>query len=104
MPIWRIPIRGWETARSVWRCMAATRQNAVLKVTSNGTISTLAGNGLNRFAGDGGLARGASLSHPSSVAVDVSGNVLIVDAGNGRIRKIDQNGIITTIAGGGGSG
>jgi uncharacterized protein (TIGR03437 family) len=76
-------------------------QNVVLKVTSGGIISTFAGNGLRRFAGDGGPARTASLSQPSGVAIDNSGNVLIVDHANHRVRKVDQNGIITTIAGSG---
>jgi len=51
------------------------------------------------YAGDGGLATEAYLSSPEGVAVDAEGNVFISDSGNHVIRKVDINGIITTIAG-----
>ncbi len=55
------------------------------------------------FDGDGGAARGAHLSAPFGLVVDGSGNLLIADTGNGRIRRIDHaTGVITTIAGSGG--
>lgn len=58
------------------------------------------GDGLGRFAGDGGQAINASLSWPEAIFVDKSGNLFIADAGNHRIRKVDgQTGIITTVAG-----
>jgi uncharacterized protein (TIGR03437 family) len=60
----------------------------IRKVDTSGTIQTLAGNGSSGFAGDGGQAVNAALSNPVGVSVDVSGNVLIADAGNNRIRKI----------------
>ena len=63
-----------------------------------GTISTVAGNGNNGFSGDGGAATSASFV-PEGVAVDTSGNLFIVDGGNGRIRKVSASGIITTVAG-----
>ena len=81
--------------------VAAPRLNMVLKVDTNGMVSIVAGNGLGRFAGDGGPARAASLSFPSAVAVDGSGNVFILDAINGRVRRVGPNGIISTVAGGG---
>jgi trimeric autotransporter adhesin len=77
----------------------------VLKVTSaTGVITVFAGNGLSRFAGDGGLAVGASLANPQGLAFDSAGNLFIVDAGNNRIRKVTPAGIITTVAGGGNGG
>jgi len=76
----------------------------VLKVSTNGVISIAAGNGLAGFAGDGGLATGASLSYPNGLAVDSSGNLFIVDAYNSNVRKVSTTGIITTVAGGGGAG
>ncbi|WP_298609164.1 putative Ig domain-containing protein [uncultured Spirosoma sp.] len=64
-------------------------------------INTIAGNGTAGFSGDGGLATNASLNAPSSVIIDKTGVIFIADQGNNRIRKVDVNGIITTIAGNG---
>ena len=65
----------------------------------SGIITNLAGNGIQGFNGDGGLATNAELSL-IDVAVDTVGNVYISDRGNYRIRKVDAaTGIITTFAG-----
>ena len=56
------------------------------------------------YVGDGGSALDAKLSIPYGLEVDGSGNIYVADANNHRIRKIDTNGIITTIAGTGTSG
>lgn len=63
------------------------------------TISTFAGNGTATHAGDGGAATAASIRYPYHTAFDASGNMLIADWGNNRIRKITPAGVITTIAG-----
>ena len=55
--------------------------------------------GASRFGGDGGPAIQAKLNQPRSVAVDRNGNVFVADSGNFRIRKVDQDGMISTIAG-----
>jgi sugar lactone lactonase YvrE len=60
----------------------------VRKVTPGGTITTVAGNGIKGYSGDGGLATAASLSYPEGVAVDSAGNLYIADSGNDRIRKV----------------
>ncbi len=73
----------------------------IRKVDTAGIISTIAGNGIFGFSGDGGSAISAELYRPEGIAVDRLGNVYIVDQGNLRIRKIDTSGIINTIAGGG---
>ncbi|MBW3624153.1 MAG: hypothetical protein KY468_12165 [Armatimonadetes bacterium] len=52
------------------------------------------------YSGDGGPALEAFLDEPQDIAVDSAGNLFIADYGNGRIRKVDPRGIITTIAGG----
>jgi hypothetical protein len=73
----------------------------VRKVSSNGVITTVAGNGLDDFAGDGGPASLASLRQPTGIALDASGSLFIGDWGNDRVRKVDSLGIITTVAGDG---
>ena len=75
--------------------------NRIRKVDTNGIITTIAGNGVRGYEGDGGPATEAKLYRPLSVAVDASGNLYIADDGNNCIRKVDTNGIITTIAGNG---
>jgi sugar lactone lactonase YvrE len=67
---------------------------------STGIVTTVAGNGVSGFSGDGGPATSSSLSHPSGIAFDGSGNLLIADTENGRIRRVENTGIITTVAGG----
>jgi sugar lactone lactonase YvrE len=70
-----------------------------------GIISTVAGNGIVGYSGDGGLATQASLSYDFQTAVDEHGNLFIAEFGNSRIRKVDKaTGIITTVAGTGNSG
>ncbi|MBX3163212.1 MAG: T9SS type A sorting domain-containing protein [Bacteroidetes bacterium] len=79
-------------------------EHRIRKVSSNGIITTIAGNGTGGFSGDGGAATAAQLYNPSGVATDAAGNVYIADVDNHRIRKVSSNGIITTIAGNGGIG
>jgi sugar lactone lactonase YvrE len=62
-------------------------------------ISTIAGNGSNTYSGDGGLADTAAFDNPAGIAIDAAGNKYIADAANGRIRKINSAGIVTTFAG-----
>jgi hypothetical protein len=73
----------------------------VRKVSTSGTITTVAGDGTPGFSGDGGPATNASLRVPSGVAVDAAGNLYIVDTGNSRVRKVSPSGTITTVAGSG---
>ncbi len=67
----------------------------------NHTVSTLAGNGKSFFKGDGGPGRGANLDSPSGLVVDSHGNVVFCDKQHHRIRQVDPEGYITTIAGNG---
>ena len=78
--------------------------NCIRKVTADGIITTVAGNGNAGYAGDGGLATEAQLNKPYGVAVDSNGNTYIADYGNNRIRKVTADGIITTVAGNGSGG
>ncbi len=77
--------------------------NRIRKVRfSDGTISTVAGNGTAGFSGDGGPATSASLNGPRGVVVDAAGNIYISDMNNNRIRKVNaSDGIISTVAGNG---
>ena len=75
-------------------------QNIVLKLDSNGVLTLVAGNGTPGFSGDGGPATDAQLNAPRGIALDGNGSLYIADIGNARIRKV-QNGVISTIAGGG---
>src|SRR5262249_35127669 len=86
-----------DAARNLY--IADTANNVVRKVSKNGVITTVAGNGTAGHHGDGGRATAAELDSPSSVAVDDAGNVYIADTGNDVIRKVSPVGIITTVAG-----
>jgi sugar lactone lactonase YvrE len=95
-----------------------TGLNCVFKLDSAGILTVVAGNGRQGFSGDGGPATQSQLSLPwpyagdeidfsfaTGLAVTASGDLLIADSGNNRIRKVslgmNATGIITTIAGGG---
>lgn len=76
-------------------------------VDSTGTIHTWAGSDPPRgeakygdFSGDNGYASNAGLSRPVGVSFDAAGNGYIADRGNHRVRRVDTNGVISTIAGG----
>jgi sugar lactone lactonase YvrE len=73
--------------------------NRIRKVATNGIITTVAGNGVETYSGDGGYATNASLNRPLDVAIDPSGNLYIADYYNYVIRKVGTNGMITTVAG-----
>jgi sugar lactone lactonase YvrE len=70
----------------------------VRKITS-GTVTTLAGTGTAGYGGDGGPGTSAQLNHPCGLWIDPQGNVYFTDRDNHRVRKIDLNGTITTVAG-----
>ncbi len=70
---------------------------------SSGIITTMAGNGTQSYSGDGGPATNAGIT-ASDVAVGPDGRIYIADAMNNRIRRIDIDGIITTVAGNGTQG
>jgi sugar lactone lactonase YvrE len=73
-----------------------------LAAADTGLMSTVAGSGLPGFAGDGGAATSARLTTPWGAVPDGAGNLLVVDTGNSRIRRVDGvTRVITTIAGSG---
>ncbi len=76
----------------------------VRRISPDGLITTVAGTGAGDFSGDGGSAAKAGLNSPRGVAVDVKGDLYIADWGNLRVRRVGQDGIITTYAGTGTNG
>jgi Bacterial Ig-like domain (group 3)/RTX calcium-binding nonapeptide repeat (4 copies)/NHL repeat len=78
--------------------------DVIREVDSQGIITTIAGNGTSGYSGDGGLATAAQLFRPSGIAVDGAGDLFIADGLSHVVRKVDAQGIITTIAGDGTAG
>ncbi|MCF8448606.1 MAG: T9SS type A sorting domain-containing protein [Taibaiella sp.] len=85
--------------------------NVIRKTSPSGIITTIAGTGSAGYSGDGGPATAAKfyISVPDSftrgaLAIDRWGNLYLTDKGNHRVRKIDTNGIVTTISGTGVAG
>ena len=81
--------------------VADGRNHRIRKIAPNGVVTTVAGRGGWGFEGDGGAATQALLNGPAAVAVDAAGNVYFSDSNNARVRKVDTNGAITTVAGNG---
>jgi hypothetical protein len=74
------------------------------RMDTNGLITTVAGSGTNSYSGDGGPATNADVNFPSTLLVDGNGNLIFPDVYNVRVRLVDTNGNITTIAGNGSTG
>ncbi len=81
-----------------------TNNNRVRKITPAGIVSAIAGNGTSGSAGDGAAATSAALRTPVGLAMGSNGNLYIADSGNARIRMVNPQGIITTVAGNGTAG
>lgn len=69
----------------------------VRRMTPDGMIETVAGNGVPGWSGDRGPATAATLRFPRGVALDASGNVYIADTGNDHIRRLSRKGVIATV-------
>jgi YVTN family beta-propeller protein len=74
-------------------------QCVIRKVSTSGTITTVAGNGTCGYSGDGGPATAAQMQPPRGLAFDANGNLYIADRDNSLVRKVDTSGTITTFAG-----
>ncbi|MEK7991923.1 MAG: choice-of-anchor D domain-containing protein [Thiotrichaceae bacterium] len=80
--------------------LIAERDNHIIRIVDKlGSTNILAGTGVAGYSGDGYEASSAQLNLPSDIATDELGNIYIADTGNHVIRQINQDGIITTIAG-----
>jgi hypothetical protein len=75
--------------------------SVIRRVLSNGTIETIAGEGIPGYGGDGGTATKALLGSPCWPAYDLGRNLHFADSFTARIRRSDTRGVITTIAGSG---
>jgi len=84
--------------------IADTGNDRVRKVSADGAIATVAGNGVRGFGGDRGPATNASLNSPHDLALLPDGGFLIADEGNNRVRRVWPGGTITTVAGTGTGG
>lgn len=84
--------------------LADSLNHAILRIDADGYLTYFAGNGQRGFNGDGIQATEASLALPYDVRLDSKGNVYIADVMNHRIRRVDANGVISTVAGTGVAG
>lgn len=80
--------------------IADSYNNRIRRVSPDGVITTVAGNGTFGYSGDGGMATAAALN-PQAVAVDTQGNLFIADNVDHVVRRASANGIIDTVAGNG---
>jgi trimeric autotransporter adhesin len=76
-----------------------TEHHRIRMVNKDGIIHTVAGTGKEGYSGDGGPATKASLNLPIGIALDEEGNLFIACHHNNRVRMVDRNGKITTVAG-----
>ena len=82
--------------------VADTGNHAIRRVAPDGGVTTLAGDGI---AGDAdGTGSQARFNGPVGVAIDAQGRVIVADTYNDRIRSITRDGVVATVAGGGGAG
>jgi len=84
--------------------VADSQQDEILSVDSEGDVRRLAGTGVSGFNGDGGSALEAQLDDPRGVVATPDGGMLIADTGNHRVRRVDPDGRISTVAGNGADG
>ncbi|WP_342328710.1 NHL repeat-containing protein [Pedobacter sp. FW305-3-2-15-E-R2A2] len=81
--------------------LADQRNHRIRKITQQGVVTTVAGSGEQGYADGNGIS--AQFSSPTGIAVDGSGNLYIADSGNNCIRKITSSGVVSTLAGMGGT-
>jgi secreted PhoX family phosphatase len=95
---------GTATDRSGDLFIADTEDNVIRKITSDGIIHLVAGNGTEGYRGDGGPGTQSEMDNPQDVAVNSWGDVFIADTDNNVIREVSPFGRITTYAGNGTAG
>jgi hypothetical protein len=93
----RITGLAWDPSGNLVFCDRAA--SLIRRIRPDGVLETLAGTGTTGFSGDGGPALNATLNTPGYPRFDPQGNLYFADAYNYRIRRIDTNGIITSVVG-----
>lgn len=101
VPATSVSVCAYSLALDVAGNLYAGEHSRVRRITPNGIISTVVGTGTWGYAGDGGLATRAQIGIALDLAVDAAGRLHVVDNASGRIRRVDTNGVIRTIAGNG---
>ena len=96
-PIGRIEQVAVDNSGNVF--VADADNELVFRISPAGVLNVIAGNGIRGFSGDGGPALSASLDGPTGVAVDEADVVYIADSRNHRVRQVDAQGVIRTVAG-----
>ena len=81
--------------------IADAGSHRIKKIDVAGNLTTVAGNGIQGYAGDNGPATAASLNCPASVTVDANGTLFIADMNNNVVRRVTRDGVISTLAGNG---
>lgn len=81
--------------------VADSHNHRLRRVAADGFVYPFAGTGIPGYAGDGGNALAARLAFPQGLAVLPDGGLLLADSGNERLREVDSQGVITTVAGSG---
>lgn len=79
--------------------VADFNNHRIRKISTDGTVTTIAGTGEKRFNGDGLPATTANIGEPTGVDVDRDGNVFISDQINNRVRVVTKDGLLHTVAG-----
>ena len=87
---------------SLW--FADTNHHRIRRVDPNGRVFTMVGTGVAGFSGDGGPADQAELNFPAGIVFDREGRLFVSDMMNHRVRRIDPDGLIQTVAGNGSLG
>jgi DNA-binding beta-propeller fold protein YncE len=80
-------------------CFSDTYNHCIRRIDRNtGIITTIAGCGEAGFSGEGGPARQAKMTQPYGIVIDRSGNTYVADRLNKRVRRVDAQGVITTLS------
>jgi len=82
--------------------IADFENDRIRRVAANGTITTVAGTGVQGYGGEG-IATQLPVNHPRGMTTDAAGNLYFADFGNGRVRKLGTDGRTELIAGAGGA-